>query len=243
MDGNLEMVKVKGFMNARKFAVVATIATLLCPAFANAATTKTGTVTVKWNSQALATLTMHTDYNAAGAFAATAGKIDANLNGGAGVCTAADPTNTDGTVDFGNVSVDATKYTNCQYESAVNASISTSSNNWNLTEALGANPVAGYELCAYANNAAKTFASFNAAALPVVTTSYGGAAVSNVSTAACAANGQPLNTAGFTAATNTNTFAPASPANIGEDLELVMQNNATANNNAGITLTYTLTAN
>jgi hypothetical protein len=226
--------------------VYATVAALLCPAFANAAATvKTGSVTVKWNSQALATLTLHTDYNSSGAFngGTAAGKIDLNANLGSGTCTAADPTNTDGTVDFGNVSVDAAKYTDCQYESAINAVISTSSANWNLTEALGANPVAGYELCAYANNATKSFASFNAASLPATTSSYAGAATSNTSTASCASNGQTLNTTGFTAATNTNAFTPASPANIGEDLELVMANNAASNNNSGITLTYTLTAN
>ncbi len=229
-------------MNARKIAVVATIATLLCPALASASTTKTGTVTVKWNSQALATLTLHTDYSATGVFGASAGKIDLKANGGSGTCTAADPTNTDGTVDFGTVSVDAAQYTDCQYESAVNAIVSTSSSNWNLAETLGANPPAGYELCAYANNGAKSFASFNAAALPVAQTAYGGAAVTNTSTAACASNGQALNTTGFTAATNTNQFTAASPANIGEDLELVMANNAVSNSTTA-TLTYTLTAN
>ncbi len=229
-------------MNARNFAVLATMAALLCPTFANAATTKTGSVTVKWNSQALATLTLHTDYNSSGVFNTSAGKVDTNANGGTGTCTAADPTNTDGTVDFGTVSVDPTKYTDCQYENAVNAIVSTSSSNWTLAEALGANPAAGYELCAYANNGAKSFASFNAAALPVAQTQYAGSAVTNTSSAACASNGQPLNTSGFTAATNTNQFTVGSPANVGQDLELVMANNA-ASNSTTATLTYTLTAN
>jgi hypothetical protein len=231
-------------MNARKFAAAITMATLLCPAIANAATTKTGTVTVKWNSQALAALTLHTDYNASGTFngGTAAGKIDLNANAGTGTCTAADPTNADGTTDFGNVSVDAAKFTDCQYESAINAIISTSSSNWNLTEALSAAPPAGYSLCAYANDGTKTFASFNAASLPVTTTSYGGAATSNTNNTACASNGQLLGTTAFTAATNTNQFTVASPANIGEDLELVMANNA-ASGATSVTLTYTLTAN
>jgi hypothetical protein len=212
------------------------------------ATTKTATITVKWNTQAIANLTLHTDYSATGVFngGTAAGKIDTQLNGGAGACTGTDPTNADLTDDFGTPSPDGTKFTDCQYENAVNAIVSTNSTNWNL----GVQATAGYvaangTLCGYANDAGKAFPFPNAAAYAATQTQYGGVATTNTTAGACASSGLLMDGTGTT--TNivngcTHSFTSASPANLGMDIELVLANNAPTGTTT-VTETYTLTAN
>ncbi len=228
----------------KKLLAIAALLSLALPALPSAAATVTKTVTVKWNTQAVATLNVHTDYSATGAFGAAAGTILSNLNGGAGLCTATDPTNADLTVDFGSVTPDVgVNYTDCMYKNAVNAQVVTSSTNWGLTAQVttGAVP-ADTELCALPNG----FASFpaSAAALPVAQTARV-AAPSIVSVAACPAGNVIIGAASATLATETNAFSSASPANIGHDLELVLKPLAAASAGAGTVtvVTYTLTAN
>jgi len=232
-------------MNVKKLVAIAALLSLALPAVpswaAATVTTGNGPVIVKWTTQAVATLTIHTDYTAAGLFGASAGSILANLNGGSGACTATDPTNADLTVDFGPVSPDSgANYTDCMYKNAVNAQVITSSINWNLAAKVTAGSIpADTELCALPNG----FAAFPtaAAALPVAQTARA-AAPSIVSVATCPAGDAAINATGATLANETNPFSSASPANIGHDLELVLKPLAGAGAQTA-TVTYTLTAN
>jgi hypothetical protein len=212
---------------------------------AMSATTKTATITVKWNTQAIANLVVNTDYNNTGAFngGTTAGAILLNANTGAGTCTATDPTNQNGINDFGNVSPDFAQFTDCEYKNAANAQVSTNSTSWNLGVAATAGyPGAGYAICAEPNGV--TFGSAGAAAM-AATVSGRATATSITSTAACPAGDVLMNAAGTATNlinTNTHSFTAASPANVGMDIVLVMANNA-ATGPQSVTETYTLTAN
>ena len=210
-----------------------------------AATTKTATITVKWNTQAIASLNLHTDYSATGVYGASAGTILTQANLGSGTCTGTDPSNTDGIVDFGTPSPDSAVFTDCLYKNGVNAIISTNSVNWNLAVAATAGYVAANgTLCAYANNGGVGFPFANNAAYAVTQTTRV-AAVTNTSAGACAAGGGPgqlMDATGGTLVTCTHAFTAASPANIGMDIELALANNAPTGSTT-VTETYTLTAN
>jgi hypothetical protein len=230
----------------RLYALASTAALLLSAGVpAMSATTKTATITVKWNTQAIANLVVNTDYNNTGAFngGTAAGAILTNANTGAGTCTATDPTNTNGTDDFSSVSPDFAQFTDCEYKNAANAQVSTNSTNWNLGVAATAGyPAAGYALCAEPNGV--VFGGAGAAAMPATVTARA-SATSITSTAACPAGDVLMNAAGTTTNLingNTHSFTAASPANIGMDIDLVIANNA-ATGAQSVTETYTLTAN
>src|SRR5579862_6122875 len=158
--------------NILALATMAGIITAAAPALA--VTTKTATVTVKWNTSAIASLTLHSDYNASGTFGAAASAIVNNLNTGSGSCTATGQTHSDGpppVVDFGSVSPDFSVFTDCLYENAINAVINTNSTNWSLGVAATAGyPASGFALCGLANTAAGTFPVANAAVLSATQT-------------------------------------------------------------------------
>ena len=209
------------------------------------ATTKTATITVKWNTQAIANLVVNTDYNNTGAFNGTtaAGAILTNANTGAGSCTGTDPTNTNGTDDYGNVSPDFAQFTDCEYKNAANAQVSTNSTSWNLGVAATAGyPASGFGICAEPNGV--TFGGAGAASMPATVTGRA-SATSITSTASCPAGDVLMNGAGTTTnliSNNTHSFTAASPANIGMDIVLVISNNAPTGTQS-TTETYTLTAN
>jgi hypothetical protein len=230
-------------MNVKKLLAIAALLSLALPALPSSAATVTKLVTVKWNTQAVATLTVVTNYSAAAAQGLGAPAILSNVNGGGGLCGApASETALD--VDFGNVSPDSGAiYTDCLYKNAVNAQVVTSSTNWNLAAQVTTGSVpADTQLCAAPNGVANF--PFNAAALPI-TQSARVAAPSIVSVAACPAGNLIINGTSATLATETNAFSSGSPANIGHDLELVLKPLAAASGGSPtqVTVTYTLTAN
>ncbi len=224
---------VKGTMNIKRIVALSAATAILAGGNAFAATTKTGTVTVKWNTQLTATLTLVTDYNASGAFngATQAGQILAQVNSGAGACTAVDPTNTNQTVDFGAVTPDGgTAYTDCLYKNAVDAQVTTNSTNWNLKAAATAGyTAANGTLCAYTNGTVPTASATTTARSAAVT----------VTAAGTCTGGFLLDGTGSTLATSTSA---ASNAHVGMDLELVLPPNAPSGPQT-VTETYTLTAN
>jgi hypothetical protein len=220
-------------MKIKRIAALAAATALMTAAPAFAAVTKTGTVTVKWNTQLTATLTLHTDYNAAGAFngGTAAGAILTNANSGTGTCTATDPTNTDLTVDFGAVTPDAAKFTNCQYKSAVNAQVTTNSSSWTLSvKATAGYPASGFALCEIANGTWPTAAP---------TISAAAAAVSNVSATSCPGGEFLMDGTGSTLYTGS---AAANASNFGGDIDLAISNGAPSGQQT-VTETYTLIAN
>ncbi len=234
-------------MNLKKFAVLAAVAALtLTPAVkANAALT--GNVTVKWNTQAVGSLVLVTQYNGApvGSHNTGAETIYSQLNLGAGACTASDTEAASGIVNFGNVTPDSTVATDCMEINAVNSQVVTNdTTGWKVSEQATAGIPAGanFELCSYPNGG--TFPFGNVASLPA-TASARAAAVTNTSATACASGGNPVFASGASAAftlntTNTNAFTVATPANFGEDYELVLGASAPSGAQS-VTVTYTLT--
>lgn len=231
---------VKG-LNVKKLMTLAALGALLASALpaGAAAVTKTGTVTVKWNTSVTASLALATNYDAAGAQQLTAPAILANANPGAGSCTAAGAgSEVAATVNFGPVSPDFTNPTGCLYKNAVNALVQTNSPNWTLSEALSA-AVTGATLCAFANGNGGSFpATISGAAGPTQT-----ARAASPVGAACAAGAATLPSAappGLQVASSTTAY-PAG-ANVGEDLELILSPTSPSGAQS-YTVTYTLVAN
>jgi hypothetical protein len=227
-------------MNVKRILALATCAALAIfatPA-ANASTTATGTITVKWNTQAIGSMTMVTDYNATGQAGSVSSQIPtiftATNGGTTGACTAtgAGVPATSTTADFSNVTPDAVDATGCLYKNAVNGVASTSdTTGWNV--AVSATVPAGFLLCllpngTYANNLA-------------VTPSVRAVAVSGITTTATTCTGAPGN--GFNMASGTLLSvvgASTTATNFGGDIELVLGPNA-ASGVQSVVVTYTLT--
>ena len=240
-------------MDIKRITALTAAAALLSTVPALAAT-QNGSVTVKWNTQASATLALNTNYSATGAQQLTAPAIAAQVNGGSGACTATGAgSEAAGVVNFGAVTPDGgANITDCQYASAVNAVVTTNSTNWTLSEAAAAAPPAGSALCAYANDTALTANSGtaktfpfkpSAAALAALQTQYAGAAVTNNTLGTCATSGQAITTTPFNLiSAASNGFTAAAPANLGEDIELQISS-ANATGAQQVVVNYTLVAN
>lgn len=227
-------------MKTKQLLASAAFAGLIIGALPVGAATVTGTATVKWNTQAIATLVLNTNYSAAGAQLTSAPSILAHVSG-SGACTA---TGTGGevagTVNFGNVTPDSSTVSDCLYKNAVNAQVVTNSTNWSLTEQSVAAVPAGFELCALANNSGGTFPFTVAATLPATQTTRV-AALSNANTTACV-SGSQINTTPFNLISAESTaFTSGSPANLGEDIDLAIGANAPAGAQT-VSVTYTLVA-
>jgi hypothetical protein len=159
---------VKRTMNGKRLLILAAFAafaTFAMPAAFGASSISNQTnITVKWNTLAVGSLVMETNYSAAGAQGFGAPAILQNLNGGtAGSCSLTGiGSEAAETVNFGNVTADGVDATNCQYKNAWIAKIITSDpNGYTLgVQALAALP-ANYQVCAipngtWANNMAVT---------------------------------------------------------------------------------------
>lgn len=231
----------------KKLSLLAAAAALTmsaAPAFA----ATSGTVVVKWNVTPAATLTLHTNYNSTGAFAgAAAFNIYTNNNGGTtGACNSGTaPSQVDGTNDFGQITPDPVKVTDCLFANAVNLNVITTSANWNLSEKITAGTLpAGYTLCALPNGTF-TFATPPAGNLAVAQTARA-AAVAGITTAATCASagsGQSIDTTGANVVSADTNPTQAAGTNIGLDYELAVPINASALPAGSATVTYTLVAN
>ena len=233
---------VKRKMKHKKLAALAFAATLAAttiPTFA-----ATGTVTVKWNTQAIATLTLTTQASAATTHAASEniywagnGSTASGCNGTTNTAAAGTDTSAAGTINFGNVTPDSVNYTNCLEVNAVNANLATNdTNGYNVTVQATAgapanfNAAAGTELCllpngTWANNLAYT-ASARAAAVAIT------------STTACP--GGDFQVGSASATTLLATTASTAGTNLPADMELVLGPNVPTGAQS-VTVTYTLT--
>jgi len=231
----------------KKLLAIAALASLAIPALpVIAATTVTKTVVVKWNTQAVATLNVATNYDAAGAQQLTAPAILTTNNGGVGTCTAAGAgSEAAATVNFGNVTPDSgANYTNCLYKNAVNAQVITSSVSWNLAAQVTTGTVpADTILCAYPNGGA----TWPLSAATLSATQSARVAAPSITSLACPGAGASLSigAGSVTLANETNAFNSAAPANIGQDFDLTLKPLAAASGGSPtqVTVTYTLTAN
>lgn len=239
-------------MNQKRIAALAFVASLAATTIPTLAGTATGTVTVKWNTQALATISVHTQATSGGTSPTRAAQTiywNGNTDPSSG-CNAVQPgvansgtdASADGTINFGNVTPSGTQYTDCMETNAANVYVATNdTNGWNVTASVTTQTnvvnygAAGGELLcilpngAYANNLAYT-ASARAAA------------VSIVSTTAC-----PAGDFAIPASPTTSTLASAATStvatNLNSDMELVLAPNAPSSVAPGssVVVTYTLT--
>jgi hypothetical protein len=246
MDGNF--AHGERTMNGKRFLILAVfgaIATFAMPAAF--AATQTNNVTIEWNTQAVAALSVYTDYNSAGTFNTAAANIWTNTNTGSGTCTATDASPTNDTANFSAVSPDFTQATDCLYQNAVNAQVKTNSTNWNLAaKATSGYPGSGFALCAVPNGQTgqtslpyTVTGTFTTASLSTHTSNA--SVPADTSTSSCPAGQLLLNGTGGTLATSTTAFS-SSPANIGMDIELVVGPNAPTGAQI-VVEQYTLTAN
>lgn len=234
-------------MNGKRIAALAFITALVSTGVANAAN-PTGTVTIKWNTQQLASLSLVTNYSAAGAQQITAPAIWTNNNTGAGSCTATGVgSEAAATVNFGNVTPDATFATDCLYDNGVLAKYSTNDSlGYSLTvqETTAATQDAAKLLC-YLPNGSQTSATVvqstrtSNASVPAVTN----VTQTSVATANTNCTGTNLGIVSVGAATITSAAA-ATTGNqyAGGDIELALKANAPTINDQA-TATWTLVLN
>jgi hypothetical protein len=223
-------------MNGKRLLILAAFAafaTIVMPAAFAGTISNQANITVKWNTQAVGSMVINTNYSGTGAQQLTAPSILQNLNGGStGSCSATGVgSEAAATVNFGNVTADGVDATNCQYKNAFIATIITSDPNGYILgyKATAGFPASGYNLCAIHNG---TWANNM-----VVTQSSAASATSNTSTASCT-TGDEMNTTGtttaFTSAANT------AGTNLGGDIDLTIAANAPIANNS-VTEQFTLT--
>jgi hypothetical protein len=226
---------VKRTMNGKRLLILAAFAafaSFAAPAAYAGVISNQVNITVKWNTQAVGTLVVNTNYSAAGAQGLGAPTILTGTNGGVGTCTANGVgSEAPGTVNFGSVSADGTHFTDCQYKNGFNAIITTSDpNGYQLGYVATAALPAGYGLCAIHNGAwANNMA---------VTQSV--AAAATVNTVATCTTGDRMDSTG-----TPNAFSVAAATagtNLGADVELVMPANASIGAQS-VTEQFTLTLN
>jgi hypothetical protein len=226
---------VKRTMNGKRLLILAAFAafaSFAMPAAFAGTTSNQSNITVKWNTLAVGSLAIATNYNATGVQQVTAPTILQTTNGGVGTCS----TNGVGseaaqTVNFGNVTADGTHFTNCQYKNAFNAVVITSDPAGYTVGYAATTFPAGYGLCAIHNGA---WANNG-----VVIQSAAATATSITAAPACS-TGDRMDTTGtanaFTAAASTV------GTNLGGDIDLVIPNSATIVNES-LFEQFTLTLN
>jgi hypothetical protein len=247
-------------MNGKRLLLMAAFGALATIAMPSAfASTVTNTITVKWNTQAITTLTVVTDYaNVGSAQAASQGAstpvylTGSSPAGGTGSCGGASTAETAQVANFQNVTPDTTThYQDCLYPNGANAFVATTDAlGYSLTVAgtlpksCGAADCAGgpYILCLLTNG---TWSNVTAGNGAVVSTRSGSAPLlDNGGTHTCASN------TGIVMATTTGTGGTILPStaattagtNYGGDIELGVPPLASSGAQA-VTVTYTLTLN
>jgi hypothetical protein len=230
---------VKG-PNVKKLLSLAALAALAVPALpATAATNATNNAIVKWNTQVAASITLTTTYNWSSPTLSSSGSATL-YTGTAGTC-ASQTGETNGTINFGNISPSMSGSVNCLYTNAVNANVQTNSTSWTMYEEMNtplnagsAATLTGYTFCAYPNG----YASFPATISSVASASNSTRSAATTDTTTCGAGSvtipQSATTGVLASSAGTATIATGSVAsgaagtNIGEDLEMLIAPTATS---------------
>jgi hypothetical protein len=234
-------------MNGKRLlllAAFAAFASIAMPAAFAGSVSNQANITVKWNTQAVGSMLLNSNYSAAGAQQLTAPSIIQTQNSGVGTCsTTGAGSEAAATVNFNNVSADTTHWTDCQYRNAAIATVTTSDPNGytvttqNVTGALPAN----YAICALgngvANNAGGTAFVNNGA----VFQDASGSATSITSTT-CPAVTNGWNAGSTSAQTVFSNASGTTGTNLGADYVLVIGPNA-ATGAQSFNIQYTLTLN
>jgi len=230
-------------MNVKKLAALASLSAILgsmAPAMA-----ATGSVTVKWNTQKSAAITLYTQTTASTVHGAGSniywggnGSTASGCNGTTNTASAGTDASANLIVNFGNVTPDGAAYTNCLEVNALEALVTTNdSAGVNIQAAITGTPV-GYDtaangslICILPNG------TWNAGTPTTWAASVRSAAVAMTSTTACSTG---------TAITSTNATLLNTTAAVTSDLNSDMQLNLGPNSTVGAvsaTLTYTVTPN
>lgn len=246
---------VKRTMNGKRLLLMAAFGALATVVMPSAyAATITNTITVKWNTQSISTLTVVTNYsNTAGSAvqgngAPTIGSLN---NGGTGTCTATGSgAEANQVANFGNVTPDGTThYTDCLYLNGANAFVaSTDSNGYDLAVA-GALPPSGaanpYVLCllsnggSWANNGVVTVSTRTGGTAPPLDNGANTCATAGTATVG---SSQAANKGISLVSGSLFNFAAVTTGgtNFGGDIELAVPALATSGAQS-VTITYTLT--
>lgn len=227
----------------KRIAALAFLGALVASMGPASAANPTGTVTIKWNTQQLATLTLVTNYSAAGAQGLGAPAIFQNQNSGAGTCTAnGSGSEVAQTVNFGNVSPDSVKYTDCLYDNGVLAQYATNDSlgySLKVQQTTAPANASSVMLC-YMGNGAQNSASV------VQSTRTSNALVPSLTTvtASAASCGGGANTTiyGTQQTIASAAAATAGTLNAGGDIELVLAPNAASGADQAVA-TWTLVLN
>jgi hypothetical protein len=230
-------------MKVKHIAALASLGAILCsmaPAMA-----ATGVVTVKWNTQKSAAITMYTQTTASQVHGAGSniywvgnGSSSSGCNGTTATASAGTDASANLTVNYGNVIPDGVDYTNCLEVNALEAYITTNDTAGVQVQAAITGTPVGYDtavdgslICILPNG------TWNAGAATAWTASARAAAVAMSSTTACSSG---------TAITSTNATLLNSTVAATQDLNADMQLNLGPNSTTGAvtaTLTYTVTPN
>jgi hypothetical protein len=160
---------LKGFSVKRILAAAALAAAMALPALPSmaAGTPSYGSVKMSWSVNTTATMTLATQYSAAGAQGLAAPNL---LPSAAGVC-AGSGTETAFNMTFGAINPNLGAAVGCLYANAVSASVTTNdSAGFKVNEYLDAAPAGGAGFCAYPNGGA----AFPLTAAAVVQTARSG---------------------------------------------------------------------
>jgi hypothetical protein len=251
-------MKVKQILAA---SACAALLLYVAPSTVNAATTNTP-ITVKWNTQAIQTLNLYTDYTVAAGVASqglTVPTYFTNQDGGSGgICGGAAVAESAAVVNFFNVTPEVgADYLDCYYKNGADArAFTTDGLGYSLTVAgtlpksCGAADCAAgpYILCAINANGVP-WANNTGAANATASTAVAAPAVDNGGTNTCAhANGVTMATTGSTGGNILASQAAATGSNgadFGMDVELAIPPLAQSLNEetTGVTVTYGLVGN
>lgn len=227
----------------KRIAALALFGALLASVSPAFAANPFGTVTIKWNTQQLATLTLVTNYSAAGAQGLGAPAIWQNQNTGSGTCTANGAgSEAAQTVNFGNVSPDSAKYTDCLYNNGVLAQYATNDSlgySLKVQQTTAPANASSVMLCYMGNGAQNSAAVVQSARtsnalVPSLTTV--------VSSAASCGGGANTTIFGTQQTIATAAAATAGTLNAGGDIEFVLAPNAASGADQAVA-TWTLVLN
>ncbi len=227
-----------------------------------------GSVKLQWNVAVAMNAAVHTNYT--GAFANGGASATVDYPAGAGSCGGASPVTVTGQTDlnivYGTITPSFSGTTGCNYENAVGVSVQTNdSSGFAVYEYLDTALPSGTNLCAFPNNATKTFPITAAASITTSQWTTAPAAYSG----SCAAGGASLTNAGTItnagvapvqpSATYTGEYASAAAATgqqfinyttaagtavlAGEDLQLNVASSAASGTNISDVMTLQFVAN
>ena len=239
MDGVLAHDKDDTMKRIAALALFGALMASVTPAFA---ANPTGTVTIKWNTQQLATLTLVTNYSAAGAQGLGAPAIFQNQNAGSGTCTANGVgSEAASTVNFGNVSPDSVKYTDCLYDNGVLAQYATNDSlgySLKVQQTTAPANASSVMLCYMANGAQNSASVVQSAR----TTNASVPSLVTVTAGPASCGGGNTTIYGTQQTIATSAAATAGTLNAGGDIELVLAPNAASGADSAVA-TWTLVLN